>query len=85
MHTRLAHLLLKRSSLGMLAAVGLLMLLLIAYPRYGGPARAQSGDVDLALVLAIDCSFSVDTSEFRLQMQGLGKALRRKEIHDAIA
>jgi uncharacterized protein DUF1194 len=53
--------------------------------RYGVPARAQTGDVDLALVLAIDCSFSVDTTEFRLQMQGLGQALRRKEIHDAIA
>ena len=42
-------------------------------------------DVDLALVLAIDCSFSVDTSEFRLQMRALGQAFRHKEIHDAIA
>jgi hypothetical protein len=63
----------------------LLWLLPFGYPRYGGTARAQSGDVDLALVLAIDCSFSVDTSEFRLQMQGLGQAFRRREVHDAIA
>ena len=85
MHTGPSHLSVKRLSLGMLMAIFLLWLLPIGYPRYGGPARAQSGDVDLALVLAIDCSFSVDTSEFRLQMQGLGQALRRKEIHDAIA
>ncbi|HEY7766133.1 MAG TPA: DUF1194 domain-containing protein [Aestuariivirgaceae bacterium] len=50
-----------------------------------GPARAQATEVDLALVLAIDCSFSVDTTEFRLQMQGLGQAFRRSEIHQAIA
>jgi hypothetical protein len=62
-----------------------LSLLAALYLRYGTPARAQTADVDLALVLAIDCSFSVDTTEFRLQMQGLGQALRRKEIHDAIA
>jgi hypothetical protein len=85
MHTVLAYLSVKRLSLGMLMAIFLLWLLPAGYPRYGSPARAQSGDVDLALVLAIDCSFSVDTSEFRLQMQGLGQALRRKEVHDAIA
>lgn len=54
--------------------------------RYGATARAQAAtDVDLALVLAIDCSFSVDTTEFRLQMEGLGRAFRHHEIIDAIA
>ena len=49
------------------------------------PVLAQNANnVDLNLVLAIDCSFSVDTSEFRLQMQGLGKAFRKAEIYDAI-
>jgi hypothetical protein len=39
---------------------------------------------DLALVLAIDCSFSVDSSEFRLQMQGLGQALQDPDIWEAV-
>jgi hypothetical protein len=46
--------------------------------------RAQSNDVDLALVLAIDCSFSVEASEYRLQMRGLGQALQSPEVIDAI-
>jgi hypothetical protein len=50
------------------------------------PHRAipQSIDVDLALVLAIDCSFSVDATEFRLQMQGLGQALQDPSVMKAI-
>ena len=48
-------------------------------------SRAQTGDqVDLALVLAIDCSFSVDSVEFRLQMEGLGQAFLHPEIQKAI-
>lgn len=47
--------------------------------------RGQSFDVDLALVLAIDCSFSVDAREFRLQMEGLGRAFMRAEVKQAIA
>lgn len=55
---------------------------LLAAPQ---PAtRAQAYDVDLALVLAIDCSFSVDATEFRLQMEGLGKAFMRTEVQQAI-
>lgn len=50
------------------------------------PQRAipQSADVDLALVLAIDCSFSVDATEFRLQMRGLGQALQDPSVLRAI-
>src|SRR5262245_56128947 len=40
--------------------------------------------VDLALVLAVDCSYSVDASEFRLQIKGLADAFRRDDIHAAI-
>jgi hypothetical protein len=52
-----------------------------------GPAkigRAGGETVDLALALAIDCSFSVDAAEFRLQMEGLGRALMRPEVKEAI-
>ncbi len=46
-----------------------------------------SGDapVDLALVLATDCSSSVDAADFRLQMEGIGHALRNPLLADAIA
>jgi hypothetical protein len=61
-------------------------LMSLNHSGFSSPAGAQNSEnVDLALVLAVDCSFSVDTTEFRLQMQGLGQAFRHKEIHDAIA
>lgn len=50
----------------------------------GGPIHAGESEVDLALVLALDCSGSVDEQEFALQMEGLGRAFQRQEIHDAI-
>ena len=49
------------------------------------PAVAAAGEtVDMALVLAVDCSYSVDASEFRLQIKGLADAFRRGDIHAAI-
>lgn len=44
-----------------------------------------SGAVDLLLVLGIDCSYSVDQGEFRLQAEGLARAFRDPEIVEAIA
>ncbi len=49
-------------------------------------AKSQSGaDVDLALVLAVDSSYSVDTVEFRLQMDGIAAAFRDPKVMNAIA
>jgi Protein of unknown function (DUF1194) len=45
---------------------------------------ADAAKVDLALVLAVDCSYSIDASEFRLQMQGLADAFRRSDVQEAI-
>ena len=42
-------------------------------------------DVDLALVLAIDCSYSVSAEEYRLQMQGMGLAFMNPHVFEAIA
>jgi hypothetical protein len=50
-----------------------------------GGQVARAADVDLALVLAIDCSYSVDSSEYGLQISGLAAALRHPKIHQAIA
>jgi hypothetical protein len=78
--------LLRHLVIGVFSAVLALCCLTALDPKFGSSAKAQTAEnVDLNLVLAIDCSFSVDTTEFRLQMRGLGQAFRHKEIHDAIA
>ena len=41
--------------------------------------------VDVALVLAVDCSSSVDAGDFRLQMDGISSALRDAAVLNAIA
>lgn len=50
-----------------------------------GTQAAGATPVDLALVLATDCSSSVDAADFRLQMEGIGHALRNPLLADAIA
>ncbi len=48
--------------------------------------RAQPvSEVDIALVLAVDISFSMDLEELALQRQGYVEALRSPEVHKAIA
>ncbi len=49
-----------------------------------GPIRAGNASVDLALVVALDGSGSVDEVEFALQMRGLAEAFRRQETVEAI-
>ena len=46
------------------------------------PARAA--DLDLALVLAVDCSSSVTPDEFALMMDGYAAAFRDAKVRDAI-
>lgn len=70
-----------RRSLRVMLAAGLAALGASVYT--GSPART-AGDVDMALVLAIDCSYSVDENEFTLQMQGFAEAFRSPEIIEAI-
>jgi Protein of unknown function (DUF1194) len=45
---------------------------------------ASAGTVDLNLVIAIDCSFSVSSDEYELQMQGTAWALSEPEVVAAI-
>ena len=70
-----------------LAAAGALVLLFAAgaFLQRGNRAVAQSDlAVDLAIVLAIDCSYSVDRGEYDLQVTGLSRAFRHPEIVAAI-
>jgi hypothetical protein len=48
------------------------------------PGLGQTGEVDVALVVGIDVSYSVDKSEHRLQMSGFGDALQSEDVHRAI-
>lgn len=48
------------------------------------PILADDKEVDLALVLAMDCSSSVDDQEFALQMEGLGRAFQHADVKAAI-
>lgn len=68
-----------------LIALGLLItgLALADYTHRTAKAQMPEG-YDLALVLAIDCSFSVDFREFRLQMEGLARAFQDPEVQAAI-
>lgn len=51
----------------------------------GGPRAAPGPAVDLALVLALDVSVSVDRTEFALQREGLAAAFRHRDVHEAIS
>ena len=52
--------------------------------RRGALAQNASPVADLALVLAIDCSFSVSAAEFELQVQGTARAFADPEVIEAI-
>ncbi len=49
------------------------------------PAAGPPEEVDVALVLAVDVSFSMDLDELALQRNGYIEAFRSKPLHDAIA
>ena len=61
-------------------------MLALAYPagcsHAGGGAEAAR--VDTALVLAVDVSESVDAERYRLQMEGIARALEDPAVIDAI-
>ena len=51
----------------------------------GATAAFAQQRVDLNLVLAIDCSYSVDSKEFQLQVHGTAAAFTDSEVINAIA
>ena len=50
----------------------------------GSPAVRADTEVDLALVIAVDVSYSMDLDELALQRQGFAEAFRSREVQDAI-
>jgi hypothetical protein len=61
-------------------------MLLLALPagRSSAPAGADDVQADTALVLAVDVSDSVDAERYRLQMEGIARALEDPAVVDAI-
>jgi hypothetical protein len=54
-------------------------------PQSLAQAQAPPEEVDVALVLAVDVSFSMDIDELALQRGGYIEAFRSKALHEAIA
>ena len=57
--------------------------LALALATLTGPARAETS-VDLALVIAVDISYSMDPEEQALQREGFAQAFRSPLVHEAI-
>ncbi|MET4804905.1 hypothetical protein ABIE63_000048 [Limibacillus sp. MBR-115] len=65
----------------------LLIFLLVSLPGSfigRGQTPASTGEADLELVLAVDCSSSVDALEYQLQMEGLSQAFSHPSVLKAI-
>lgn len=62
------------------------LIMLAMMPGEKAPLRAQAPtEVDVALVLAVDISYSMDLDELALQRRGYVEAFRSKPVQDAIA
>ncbi len=69
---------------GLFGSRAFLLSLLIFLGLGGAPAAQSFRQVDLELILAVDCSYSVDTAEFDLQKIGLAEAFRHPAIVAAL-
>jgi hypothetical protein len=58
--------------------------LVLAVLMWGIPGARAETEVDLALVLAVDISYSMDIEEQALQREGFAEAFRSPQVHDAI-
>jgi len=63
----------------------LLLLLLIPDRYHQSAAQVGAATVDVAIVLAVDCSWSVDETEYAQQIGGLADAFASRDVIDAIA
>jgi hypothetical protein len=69
----------------MMAAVAWLAVPLVPLALQAAvPAAAQDVQVDTALIVSVDVSNSVDSDRYKLQMEGIAKALEDPSVVDAI-
>jgi methyltransferase len=64
---------------------GLVAILAVLLLGTAAPPTRAEPPVDIALVLAVDVSLSIDAEEFALQRAGYAAAFRNKRVIDAIA
>ena len=64
--------------------LAVLTCLLMMVPFHRTAPDTQTRPVDVAILLAVDCSWSVDDLEYKQQMDGLAAAIRSKDVVDAI-
>lgn len=69
-------------ALRMSAAIAPLMLLATALPM--ARAQAPADEVDTALIVSVDVSNSVDDARYKLQMEGIARALEDPSVIQAI-
>ena len=60
------------------------LVLALALAALGAPPARADTEVDLALVIAVDISYSMDIDELALQREGFANAFRAAQVHDAI-
>jgi hypothetical protein len=75
-----------RRRLGLVSLVGrarAALLAVVVALLLPSPGRAET-EVDLALVIAVDISYSMDLEELALQREGFAEAFRTAIVHDAI-
>lgn len=64
--------------------ISILLAVLVFFAAEVGKTRANGNEVDLALVLAVDTSRSVNAFEYDLQRGGLARAIRHPDVIAAI-
>lgn len=75
----------RANAIGLLLALALAIVFDAAWPVVTVPAAAQVGpDADVALIVAVDVSQSVDEERYRLQMEGIAQALEDPGVLSAI-
>ncbi|MGI9405513.1 MAG: DUF1194 domain-containing protein [Hyphomicrobiaceae bacterium] len=72
-------------SRSLIALVCVLLLAAVAVPASRNEGTAQAKErVDLVLVLAVDCSWSVNGAEYQLQIEGMARAFQDPAVLEAI-
>ncbi len=70
---------------GLIAAAALVaVLIVVSSVPPAARAQEQQSDVDTALIVSVDISNSVDEHRYKLQMEGIAKALEDPEVLKAI-
>jgi hypothetical protein len=71
----------RRPGIGIASLVAMVLLSIVSLPSASGETL---GEVDLALVIAVDISYSMDLDEQRLQREGYADAIRSRLVLEAV-